>query len=170
MSPSHPPAPPADPIALRAPRPGDLGWVVQQHGALYAGEYGFDQRFEGLVAGIVAEFVARFDPALERCWIADRGGVPVGCVFLVQKSPGEAQLRMLIVAPEARGLGLGGRLVDACIDFARACGYRRMVLWTNSCLLAARELYRQRGFVLDRSEPNHHFGQQLVGEYWSLEL
>jgi len=157
-------------LVLRDPRPGDIGWVVQQHGEVYAGEYGWDARFEALVADIAAQFVRRFQPAWEKCWIAELDGRRVGAVFVVRKSATTAQLRMLILAPEARGRGLGARLTDECIAFARAKGYRKMVLWTNSCLAAARAIYAKRGFRLVKSEPYEGFGQQLVGETWELRL
>jgi DNA-binding MarR family transcriptional regulator/GNAT superfamily N-acetyltransferase len=157
-------------VVLRDPVPGDIGWVVQQHGALYAREYGWDMRFEALVAGIAADFVRKFQPAWEKCWIAELDGERVGAIFVVRKSATTAQLRMLILTPQARGLGLGARLTDECIAFARAKGYRKMVLWTNSCLTAARAIYAKRGFRLVKSEPYEGFGQQLVGETWELRL
>lgn len=157
-------------IVLRDPQPGDLGWVVQMHGELYAREYGLDQGFEGLVAGIVAQYVAHFRPGLERCWIAEVNGRRAGSVFVVRKSARVAKLRLLILSPEARGLGLGARLTDEAIAFARAAGYRRMVLWTQSGLLAARHIYAQRGFVLQDSQPRHAFGVDVVDETWVLDL
>lgn len=169
----------APPWLLRPPQNGDIGWVVSRHGALYASEYAWDWRFEALVARIAADFVDRFDPAREACWIAEREGSNVGCVFLVQardESPeqkvveGTAQLRMLLVEPSARGLGIGARLVDECERFARARGYRRIVLWTNSVLTAARAIYRRAGYVLTASEPHQNFGRALVGETWELAL
>jgi DNA-binding MarR family transcriptional regulator/GNAT superfamily N-acetyltransferase len=165
-----PPAAKERRIVLRDPRPGDLGWVVQMHGELYAREYGFDQEFEGLVAGIAANYIRHFDPEGEKGWIAEVDGERAGSVFVVRQSATVAKLRLLIVRPEARGLGLGGRLTDECIAFARAKGYRRMVLWTQSILTAARAIYASRGFVLKQSEPNHAFGQQLVAETWELKL
>ena len=162
--------PPVRTALLRDPVPGDLGWVVQQHGEIYAREYGWDMRFEALVAGIAAEFVSKFDAAWDKCWIAELDGERVGAIFVVRKSATVAQLRMLILAPQARGLGLGARLSDEAIAFARAKGYRKMVLWTHSCLTAARDIYAKRGFVLDQSEPYEGFGQQLVSETWSLKL
>ncbi|MDQ0024727.1 DNA-binding MarR family transcriptional regulator/GNAT superfamily N-acetyltransferase [Variovorax paradoxus] len=157
-------------VVLRDPAPGDMGWVVQQHGELYAREYGWNSEFEALVADIVAQFVRKFQPAWEKCWIAELDGERVGAIFVVRKSATTAQLRLLLLAPAARGLGLGARLTDECIAFARAKGYRKMVLWTNSCLEAARAIYAKRGFKLDKAEPYEGFGQQLVGETWSLKL
>ena len=155
---------------LRDPLPGDIGWVVQQHGEIYWREYGWDSSFEALVADIAAQFVRKFQPAWERCWVAELDGERVGAVFVVRKSATTAQLRMLILSPKARGLGLGARLTDECIGFARAKGYKKMVLWTNSCLTAARGIYAKRGFKLVKSEPYEGFGQQLVGETWELKL
>ena len=155
---------------LRNPVPGDMGWVVQQHGEIYWREYGWDSRFEALVADIAAQFLRKFQPEWEKAWIAELDGERVGAVFVVRKSPTTAQLRMLILAPKARGLGLGARLTDECLAFARAKGYKKMVLWTNSCLTAARGIYAQRGFRLTKSEPYDGFGQQLVGETWELKL
>ena len=155
---------------LRDPLPGDMGWVVQQHGEIYWREYGWDNRFEALVADIAAQFLRKFQPAWEKAWIAELDGERVGSVFVVRKSPTTAQLRMLILSPKARGLGLGARLTDECIAFARAKGYKKMVLWTNSCLTAARGIYAQRGFQLVKTEPYEGFGQQLVGETWELKL
>ena len=155
---------------LRDPLPGDMGWVVQQHGEIYWREYGWDNRFEALVADIAAKFLRRFQPAWEKAWIAELDGERVGSVFVVRKSATTAQLRMLILSPKARGLGLGARLTDECIAFARAKGYKKMVLWTNSCLAAARGIYAQRGFQLVKTEPYKDFGQQLVGETWELKL
>ena len=155
---------------LRDPVPGDIGWVVQQHGEIYWREYGWDTSFEALVADIASQFVRKFQPAWERCWVAELDGERVGAVFVVRKSATTAQLRMLILSPKARGLGLGARLTDECIAFARAKGYKKMVLWTNSCLTAARGIYAKRGFKLVKSEPYEGFGQQLVGETWVLTL
>ncbi|WP_371319881.1 GNAT family N-acetyltransferase [Variovorax sp. dw_308] len=155
---------------LRDPVPGDIGWVVQQHGEIYAREYGWNSEFEALVAEIAAQFLRKFQPDSERCWIAELNGERVGAVFVVRKSATTAQLRMLILAPQARGLGLGARLTDECIGFARRKGYKKMVLWTNSCLAAARGIYAARGFKLTKSEPYEGFGQQLVGETWELKL
>ena len=157
-------------IVLRDPRPGDLGWVVQMHGELYAREYGFDSGFEALVAEIAAKYLRAFDPAWEKGWIAEVDGERAGSVFLVRQSATVAKLRLLILRPEARGLGLGGRLTDECIAFARSRGYRRIVLWTQSILTAARHIYASRGFVLKESEPANAFGRQLVAETWELKL
>lgn len=158
------------PYLLRTHEPGDIGWVIGQHGALYAQEYGWDETFEALVAEIAARFIRNFDPKRERCWIAERDGRNVGSVFLVRKSETIAQLRMLIVAPEARGLGIGKRLVSECERFARQAGYRKIVLWTNRGLDDARRIYEEAGYRLVREEPHHSFGQDLVGQYWELRL
>ena len=158
------------PAKLRDPRPGDMGWVVQSHGALYASEYGFDSSFEALVAEIAAKYLASFDASRERCWIADIDGTPVGSVFLVRHSDEIAKLRLLLVDPAGRGQGLGQRLVAECIAFARQCGYRRITLWTQSILIAARGIYQQAGFALVATEPHRSFGQSLVGETWEMAL
>ena len=155
---------------LREPRPGDMGFVVQSHGALYASEYGFDAAFEALVADIAAKFLTSFDASRERCWIADIEGRPVGSVFLVRHNDETAKLRLLLVDPAGRGQGLGKRLVDECISFARARGYRRITLWTQSILVAARKIYQDAGFELVKSEPHRSFGQNLIGETWEREL
>jgi DNA-binding MarR family transcriptional regulator/N-acetylglutamate synthase-like GNAT family acetyltransferase len=155
---------------IRAPQPGELGWVVHRHGVLYAREYGYDEEFEGLVAEIVARFVRRYDARRERCWIAERDGEPVGCVFLVKKSGTVAQLRLLLVEPAARGAGLGTRLVGECVRFARHAGYRKLVLWTQSELGAARRVYEAAGFRVTRTERHRSFGKALLAEIWELVL
>jgi GNAT superfamily N-acetyltransferase len=157
-------------VRLRRHRPGDMGWVVQRHGELYWREFGYDERFEALVAGIVARFIERFDARRERCWIAERRGERLGAVFLVKQSARVAKLRLLIVDPGARGLGLGMRLVRACVGFARAAGYRKLVLWTQSELTAARAIYGKAGFRKVGEERHHSFGKSLTGEYWELPL
>ncbi|AXK33277.1 MarR family transcriptional regulator [Streptomyces armeniacus] len=158
-------------IRLRAPEPGDLGWVVQRHGALYAREYGWDARFEALVARIVADFGEEHDPALERLWIAELDGAPAGCVMCVRDSaPRTARLRLLLVEPSARGHGLGERLVSKCTGFARGAGYREMVLWTNANLDAARRIYQRAGFTLTAETPHRSYGADLVGQDWHLIL
>lgn len=162
-------APPAVPT-LRPHGPGDLGWVVGRHGALYAQEYGWDLTFEALVAEIAAGFLRAFDPDRERAFVAERDGERLGFVCLVRADDETAKLRLLLVEPHARGLGLGARLVDACTDFARASGYRRIVLWTNDCLTAALALYERAGYRLTASEPHRSFGKDLVGETWELAL
>ncbi len=163
-----PPAPPAA-FVLRPPAPGDLGWVVQRHGALYAAEYGWDASFEALVARIVAGYAERGDRGRESAWIAELGG-EAGCVFCMRKDGATAQLRLLLVEPRARGLGMGGRLVAECVCFARRAGYREMVLWTNDVLHAARRIYQRAGFQLVSSQPHHSFGHDLVGQDWRLPL
>jgi DNA-binding MarR family transcriptional regulator/GNAT superfamily N-acetyltransferase len=155
---------------LRPPRPGDIGWVIARHGALYAEEYGFDHRFEALVARVAADFLARHDPARERCWIAERNGVNIGSVFLMRETDEIARLRLLLVEPEARGLGVGQRLVGECMEFARPAGYRRIVLWTNDVQTAARAIYRKAGFRLVNSTPESDFGPPVFAEDWELEL
>src|SRR5579884_4043698 len=157
-------------IILRGHRPGDMGWIVHRHGVLYAQEYGWDERFEALVAEIAAHFVQHLDPKRERCWIAEKDGEIVGSVFLVKKSKTTAKLRLLLVEPNARGLGLGKRLVGECIRFARQAGYKKIILWTQSILGAARHIYKEAGFRIVKREKNDSFGALLVAETWELEL
>ena len=170
-------------ITLRHHQPGDIGWVISRHGALYAAEFGWTMAFEALVAHIAANFIEQFDPAKEACWIAERPSPngstePLGCVFLVQAraddsgevDPGIAQLRLLLIEPAARGLGLGHRLVAECERFARAAGYRRIRLWTQSMLLPARVIYQRAGYRLIASQAHHSFGQDLMGEHWEKSL
>ncbi|MDA2809271.1 helix-turn-helix domain-containing GNAT family N-acetyltransferase [Nocardiopsis sp. RSe5-2] len=160
-------------VVLRGPRPGDLGWVVERHGDLYWREYGFDSGFEALVAGIVAGYVRDRDPARDNAWIAELDGERAGAVFCMRADPagGEtAKLRLLLVEPWARGHGIGRLLTDECLAFARAAGYRRMTLWTQSVLTAARHIYGKAGFTLTASEPHHSFGRDLVAETWEREL
>ena len=162
---------------LRPPRPGDLGWVVHRHGALYAREYGWDETFEFLVARIVADYAASHDPAREAAWIAEvakgdgeAGGEPAGCVFCVREDDSTARLRLLLVEPSARGLGIGARLVDECLRFARAAGYARMILWTQDCLTAARRIYQAAGFTLAAEGRHHSFGHDLTEQTWTRDL
>jgi DNA-binding MarR family transcriptional regulator/GNAT superfamily N-acetyltransferase len=167
----EPTAAASGPYLLRTHRPGDMGWVVSRHGVLYSDEYRYDERFEALVAQIVSEFVQHLDPGRERCWIAEREGECVGSVFLVAKSKQVAKLRLLLVEPSARGLGIGKRLVEECVRFARQCRYRKLVLWTQSELRAARHLYELSGFRLAGSERHASWGRDdLVSETWELKL
>lgn len=151
-------------------RPGDLGWVVMTHGEVYAHEFGWDASFEALVARIVADFASGHDVAREQAWVAEWEGRRVGCVFCVARDETTAQLRILLVHPEARGRGLGRRLVDTCLEFARAAGYARIRLWTNHPLEAARRIYVERGFILTEEEPHHSFGVDLLGQTYELDL
>ncbi len=157
-------------IVLRPHRPGDIGWAISRHGALYAQEYGWDETFEALVAEIAARFVRRYDPGCECCWIAERDGANVGSAFVIRKSPAVAQLRLLIVEPAARGTGIGRRLVCECIAFARRARYRKLMLWTNRGLDAARHLYEDTGFRLVAEETHHSFGKDLIGQTFVLRL
>jgi len=157
-------------VILRTHQPGDIGWVVARHGELYAQEFGWDSTFEGLVAEIAGAFLKNFDAARERCWIAERGGERLGCVFLVRQSDKVSKLRLLLVEPTARGLGIGGRLVNECVVFARQCGYRKLTLWTNDILVSARRIYELAGFRLLKEEKHHSFGHALVGQFRELNL
>jgi DNA-binding MarR family transcriptional regulator/GNAT superfamily N-acetyltransferase len=155
---------------LRAPHPGDFGWVVKRHAELYAREYGWIEPFEGVCAQIVADFANKNDPQRERCWIAEMDGVNVGCVFLAADSDTVARIRLLLVDPKARGLGLGARLVEECVGFARSAGYKKITLWTHSVLTAARQIYQKAGFTLTRSEERVSWSKPVVSEHWDLEL
>jgi len=160
----------SEPFVLRPHRAGDMGWVVHRQAVLYAREYGWDERFEGLVAGVAAQFIETFDPRYERCWIAERNGEIAGSVFVVRFSEMEARLRMLYVEPAARGLGIGRRLVEEAICFSRDRGYRTLRLWTNKNLVSARRIYEAAGFHLVEEEPHHSFGHDLIGQTWDLDL
>jgi DNA-binding MarR family transcriptional regulator/N-acetylglutamate synthase-like GNAT family acetyltransferase len=155
---------------LRQHRPGDIGWVIHRHGVLYSQERRYDEQFEALVAEIAARFIQNFDAKRERCWIAEKDGERVGCVFLVKKSQTVAKLRMLLVEPSARGLGLGKRLVEECVRFAKQAGYKKITLWTQSDLDAARGIYKKAGFRLVQKKKHHSFGHDLVAEIWDLKL
>jgi DNA-binding MarR family transcriptional regulator/GNAT superfamily N-acetyltransferase len=161
---------PTAPYLLRPHQPGDMGWVVHRHGVLYAEEYGYDETFEALVAEIVAKFIQHYDAKRERCWIAEREGEIAGSVFLVSESATVAKLRLLFVEPTARGLGIGARLVAECVRFARQAGYRKIVLWTQSELDAARRVYQKAGFSLAEKKNHHSFGKELIAETWELPL
>src|SRR5215469_5592133 len=158
------------PYLLRQHQPGDMGWIVHRQAILYAEEYGWDETYEALAAEIVAQFIKNYDPKRERCWIAEKDGIRVGAVFVAKASNGIAKLRLLHVEPEARGLGIGKRLVQECVRFARQAGYQKMTLWTQSTLRAARHIYSRTGFQVVREEPHHSFGKDLTGETWELDL
>jgi DNA-binding MarR family transcriptional regulator/N-acetylglutamate synthase-like GNAT family acetyltransferase len=166
----EPPVATARSYTLRAPRHGDFGWIVARHAALYAREYGWTEPFEGLCAQIVADVINNFDEQRERCWIAEMNGENVGCIMLANDSTEVARIRLLLVEPKARGLGLGHRLVGECVAFARQAGYKRITLWTHSVLTAARRVYEKAGFTLTASEPRHTWSKDVVAEYWDLEL
>lgn len=160
----------AGPFYIRHHEPGDMGWVISQHGLLYHQEYGWDGSFEAFVARICADFIDHYDPQKERCWIAEMDGEPVGSVFCIKASEDVAKLRMLIVTPKARRLGLGTHLVKECIRFARSSGYKKLILWTNDILVEARKIYEKNGFILVEEERHHSYGQDLVGQNWELLL
>jgi len=157
-------------VVLRAPQAGDFGWAIERHGVIYDAEFGWGPAFEGLVAELFGKFAQRHDPARERCWIAELNGERVGCVFVVEREPEVAQLRCLLVEPKARGHGVGGRLVNACVEFARMAGYERMMLWTNKGLDSARKIYEAVGFKLVEEQPHREFGPELVGQSWEMTL
>jgi DNA-binding MarR family transcriptional regulator/GNAT superfamily N-acetyltransferase len=161
---------PSTPYLLRTHQPGDMGWVIHRHGSLYAQEFGWDERFEALVAEIAAKFIQKFDSKRERCWIAEKDGGIAGSVFLVRESERVARLRLLLVEPSARGLGIGNRLVDECTRFARQAGYKKITLWTQSILHAARHIYKRARYRLVKQERHREFGYNLVGETWDLSL
>jgi DNA-binding MarR family transcriptional regulator/N-acetylglutamate synthase-like GNAT family acetyltransferase len=159
-----------DEVALREPRAGDFGWAVERHGVIYDAEFGWGPGFEGLVAELFGKFAQRHDLARERCWIAELNGERAGCVFVVEREPEVAQLRCLLVEPKARGHGVGGKLVSACVEFAREAGYRRMMLWTNKGLDSARKIYEAVGFELVEEQPHTEFGPKLIGQSWEMTL
>ncbi len=160
----------AESFYLRRHQPGDMGWITHRHGVLYAQEYGWDESFEALVAQIVSDFINNYKPEVEHCWVAEMKGEIVGSVFLVQVSESVGKLRLLLVEPSARGLGLGTKLVEECVRFAKRAGYKKLVLWTNSILKEARHIYKKQGFILVSEEEHHSFGHDLIGEMWELEL
>lgn len=160
----------AEPFQLRAHETDDIEWVIRRHGEIYAEEYGWDSRFRDLVAQIANDFIRGFDASRERCWIAEKNGERVGCVFLVRRTDEAAQLRLLLVEPSARGLGVGRRLVQECMDFASAHGYSKLRLWTNDVLLSARRIYEVAGFRLVEEEPHDSWGKSLVSQTWELDL
>ena len=162
--------PPATGFVLRAPRPGDYGWIIQAHGALYAQQYGWDESFEALVARIVADYAADHDPRRDAAWIAEVDGEPAGCVLCLRRKDDVAQLRLLLVEPRARGRGIGARLIEECLRFAQRAGYARITLWTNDVLHEARRLYERAGFELEESAPHHSFGHDLVEQTWARAL
>jgi DNA-binding MarR family transcriptional regulator/N-acetylglutamate synthase-like GNAT family acetyltransferase len=164
------PSPSPAPYLIRNHEPGDMGWIIHRHGALYAQEYGWDESFEAEVAEIAAHFIKHYDPKRERCWIAEKDGAITGCIFLVRKTDRIGKLRLFLVEPSARGLGIGNRLVTECVRFARQAGYRKITLWTQSILLAARHLYTKHGFRLIHKERHHSFGHSLIAETWELKL
>lgn len=166
----EPPAREPSGFLLRSHRPGDIGWIVSRHGAIYAQEYGWDISFEALAAEIAAQFIRSYDASREHCWIAEAGGKPVGSIFLVKASDDVAKLRLLLVEKKARGLGVGRALTEQCIRFAREAGYASITLWTQSILVAARGIYQRAGFHRVKEEPHHSFGVHLVGETWELKL
>jgi GNAT superfamily N-acetyltransferase len=157
-------------VTLRDHRVGDIGWIIHRHAVLYAEEYGWNEQFEALVAEVAAKFLKQHDARCERCWIAEVDGEFAGCVFVVKESEGVAKLRLLLVEPKARGLGIGRRLVEECIEFAKSVGYQKMILWTNDVLLSARRIYELFGFTLAHEEPNHLFGPPTVAQTWEKDL